>query len=341
MGGRSTYVNCATGKRWLQYREKEGPRERECLLNCLRTNHPHGGVGNHIQLARFRKENRKRQTARLIIDVSECVERKQVEIHFYLTLTGHFECSYGDLEHSEANHASLSENGRKTIEGDLRLPLANSHTTIVQKMVSDRQGGNVLEYCLCYVEEVLKAKKLEERNPLLNLSGIIYGWFQKPMCHLNMGKLMDAQERHITNHKCRDSGVLVSLKKVVPPSACFDWRCWFRADLPFFPGGHDFEISALILRHGSPNLTHPEYPVTPEGALSSCLESSPGVVTAQDASSQSHITLAQATVLRVTELELTTTVVGTDPVVNLRLKSLKHVLELPRKVQHTAVQEPT
>ncbi|KAG8327119.1 hypothetical protein J6590_026453 [Homalodisca vitripennis] len=27
---------------------------------------------------------------------------------------------------------------------------------------------------------------------------------QKPMCHLN---LMDVQERHITNRKCRDSGV--------------------------------------------------------------------------------------------------------------------------------------
>ncbi|KAG8250511.1 hypothetical protein J6590_100116 [Homalodisca vitripennis] len=30
---------------------------------------------------------------------------------------------------------------------------------------------------------------------------------QKPMCHLNLGNLMDIQERHITNRKCRNSGV--------------------------------------------------------------------------------------------------------------------------------------
>ncbi|KAG8334020.1 hypothetical protein J6590_098739 [Homalodisca vitripennis] len=31
---------------------------------------------------------------------------------------------------------------------------------------------------------------------------------QKPMCHSNLGNLMDVQERHIANRKCRDSGVL-------------------------------------------------------------------------------------------------------------------------------------
>ncbi|KAG8288476.1 hypothetical protein J6590_016599 [Homalodisca vitripennis] len=60
---------------------------------------------------------------------------------------------------------------------------------------------------------------------------------------------MDIQEWHITNRKCRDSGVqgqfnrssllremtvLASLNKDVPPPACFDWRGWFRAGLPFF-----------------------------------------------------------------------------------------------------------
>ncbi|KAG8255620.1 hypothetical protein J6590_088243 [Homalodisca vitripennis] len=30
---------------------------------------------------------------------------------------------------------------------------------------------------------------------------------QKPMCHLNLGNLVDVQERHITDRKCRDSGV--------------------------------------------------------------------------------------------------------------------------------------
>ncbi|KAG8305233.1 hypothetical protein J6590_074037, partial [Homalodisca vitripennis] len=78
--------------------------------------------------------------------------------------------------------------------------------------------------------------------------------------HLNLGNLMDVQERHITNCKCRGSGVQgqfgrssllremtvgvcsltsevpASLKKGMPPPACFDWRGWFRAGLPFFRG---------------------------------------------------------------------------------------------------------
>ncbi|KAG8241535.1 hypothetical protein J6590_085027 [Homalodisca vitripennis] len=51
-----------------------------------------------------------------------------------------------------------------------------------------------------------------------------YHWSQqKPMCHSNLGNLMDVQERHITNRKCRDPGVLASLKKGAPPPA-YDWR---------------------------------------------------------------------------------------------------------------------
>ncbi|KAG8287027.1 hypothetical protein J6590_047004 [Homalodisca vitripennis] len=82
----------------------------------------------------------------------------------------------------------------------------------------------------------------------------------------------------------------------VPSPACFDW---FICGLPFFRG----DMTLKLVRPLPPNLTHPEYPATPEAALS-CLESSPGVVTAQDASpehksqgrgSQSHITLAQGT----------------------------------------------
>ncbi|KAG8323527.1 hypothetical protein J6590_001239 [Homalodisca vitripennis] len=84
---------------------------------------------------------------------------------------------------------------------------------------------------------------------------------QKPMCHFNLGKLTDFQERHITNRKYRDSGihgqfdrsillwkmtvgvsgvcsltseVHASLNKGVPPPAYFDWRGWFRVGLPFF-----------------------------------------------------------------------------------------------------------
>ncbi|KAG8272092.1 hypothetical protein J6590_050049 [Homalodisca vitripennis] len=86
------------------------------------------------------------------------------------------------------------------------------------------------------------------------------------------------RERHITNRKCRDSGVqgqfdrssllwevtvgvgrvssltsevLASLNKGVPPPAYFDWRGWFRAGLPFFRGDMTSRCSALILPHGS------------------------------------------------------------------------------------------
>ncbi|KAG8280065.1 hypothetical protein J6590_090539 [Homalodisca vitripennis] len=107
---------------------------------------------------------------------------------------------------------------------------------------------------------------------------------QKPMCHFNLGNLMDVQERHITNRIYRDSGVhgqfdrssllwemtvgvggvhfltsevLANLTKGMPSHAYFDWKGWFRAGLPFF------QRRPLL-----PNLTHPEYPVTPEAAQS-------------------------------------------------------------------------
>ncbi|KAG8262728.1 hypothetical protein J6590_048242 [Homalodisca vitripennis] len=107
---------------------------------------------------------------------------------------------------------------------------------------------------------------------------------QKPMCHFNLGNLMDVQERHITNRICRDFGVqwemtvgiggvcsltsevLANLTKGMPPPAYFDWRGWFRAGLRFFQG--DMRCSTLMdldrRRPLLPNLTYPEYPVTPE-----------------------------------------------------------------------------
>ncbi|KAG8293060.1 hypothetical protein J6590_027167 [Homalodisca vitripennis] len=58
------------------------------------------------------------------------------------------------------------------------------------------------------------------------------------------------------------SEALVNLNKGVPTPAYFDWRGWFRAGLPFFRD--DFEMRWHLL----PNLTHPEYPITPEAAQS-------------------------------------------------------------------------
>ncbi|KAG8262386.1 hypothetical protein J6590_053023 [Homalodisca vitripennis] len=90
---------------------------------------------------------------------------------------------------------------------------------------------------------------------------------QKPMCNLNLGNLVDAQERHITNVNVEILGfmsdsivggvcsptseVLASLNKGVPPPAYFDWRGWFRAGLPFFRRDMTLRCSALILPHGS------------------------------------------------------------------------------------------
>ncbi|KAG8266475.1 hypothetical protein J6590_071428 [Homalodisca vitripennis] len=84
----------------------------------------------------------------------------------------------------------------------------------------------------------------------------------KSKCHLNLGNLMNVQERHITNSKCQDSGVhgqfdrssplweikvLASLSKGVQLPAYFDYRGWFRAGLPFFRG--DMTLSLPPLSH--------------------------------------------------------------------------------------------
>ncbi|KAG8283895.1 hypothetical protein J6590_007913 [Homalodisca vitripennis] len=47
------------------------------------------------------------------------------------------------------------------------------------------------------------------------------------------------------------SEVLANLTKSMPPPSYFDWRGWFRADLPFFQGDITLRCSALILPHGS------------------------------------------------------------------------------------------
>ncbi|KAG8303985.1 hypothetical protein J6590_104950 [Homalodisca vitripennis] len=54
--------------------------------------------------------------------------------------------------------------------------------------------------------------------------------------------------------------VLASLNKGVSPPAYFDLRGWFRAGLPFFWGDMTLRLEAVP----SLNLTHLEYPVTPE-----------------------------------------------------------------------------
>ncbi|KAG8292766.1 hypothetical protein J6590_031745 [Homalodisca vitripennis] len=78
---------------------------------------------------------------------------------------------------------------------------------------------------------------------------------QRPTCHLNLGNFIDVQKRHITNCKCRDSGAQRQLDrsikdscqprhKVVSPTACCDWRGWFRAGFSSFPGDMT-DINAL------------------------------------------------------------------------------------------------
>ncbi|KAG8269563.1 hypothetical protein J6590_104973, partial [Homalodisca vitripennis] len=88
-------------------------------------------------------------------------------------------------------------------------------------------------------------------------AGITSGWLylpQKPMCHFNLGNLMDVQEWHITNRICRNSGFHGQFDRssllwemIV---AYFYWRGWFRAVLPFFQGD-------MTLRCGPYSLTLP------------------------------------------------------------------------------------
>ncbi|KAG8315049.1 hypothetical protein J6590_078952 [Homalodisca vitripennis] len=95
----------------------------------------------------------------------------------------------------------------------------------------------------------------------------------KPMCHLNLGNIMDVKERDRPNVEilgCKGnsislvycgtwllelvgsltSEVLASLNKRLPPPAYFDWRGRFRVGLPFFRRDMT-EISVIILPYGS------------------------------------------------------------------------------------------
>ncbi|KAG8251080.1 hypothetical protein J6590_088162 [Homalodisca vitripennis] len=68
---------------------------------------------------------------------------------------------------------------------------------------------------------------------------------QKTMCHLNMGNLIHVQERHITNRKCRDSGMTVGVGGVC--SLTSEVLLSLNKVPPLLPG----RCSALILSHES------------------------------------------------------------------------------------------
>ncbi|KAG8253717.1 hypothetical protein J6590_029290 [Homalodisca vitripennis] len=137
--------------------------------------------------------------------------------------------------------ASVSAPNVQVMDG---LTIPGGHSLITPPAPACRSGD---------LHEDDQKKYFSEQR--LNPAGITSGWFrhQKLMCHLNLDNPMDVQERHITNRKCRDSGVqgssiyllremtvgvwrevLASLNK--PPSAYFDWRGWFRTGLPFSGG---------------------------------------------------------------------------------------------------------
>ncbi|KAG8268736.1 hypothetical protein J6590_019296 [Homalodisca vitripennis] len=88
------------------------------------------------------------------------------------------------------------------------------------------------------------------------------------MCHLNLGNLMDVQERHITNRKCRDSEYqrfsLVSTR-VCQLLPALTGEAGYELASPSSEG-HGFEISVLFFlmdldrrRLLSPNLLYPSY----------------------------------------------------------------------------------
>ncbi|KAG8337520.1 hypothetical protein J6590_019921, partial [Homalodisca vitripennis] len=106
---------------------------------------------------------------------------------------------------------------------------------------------------------------------------------QKPMCHLYLGKLINVQEWHITNCKCRDSGVhgqfdrcsllwemtvgvggVCSLTSEVLANIDIEL---LQSSPPLLLGRHKFEINFDRRRPLPPNLTHPEYPVTLEAKV--------------------------------------------------------------------------
>ncbi|KAG8296203.1 hypothetical protein J6590_062111 [Homalodisca vitripennis] len=60
-------------------------------------------------------------------------------------------------------------------------------------------------------------------------------WAQKPMCHLNLGNLMDVQERHINNRKL--SKVLASLNiRVSHPLPALNGEAGSELSSPSFEG---------------------------------------------------------------------------------------------------------
>ncbi|KAG8265505.1 Major facilitator super domain-containing protein 1 [Homalodisca vitripennis] len=87
------------------------------------------------------------------------------------------------------------------------------------------------------------------------------------MCHLNLDNLMDVQELHITNRKCRDSGSNAgddcwSLVGFVPYQRFLLASTRVCHPLPALTGearGGPYPLP--------PNLIHPEYPITPKAAL--------------------------------------------------------------------------
>ncbi|KAG8242371.1 hypothetical protein J6590_067406 [Homalodisca vitripennis] len=87
-------------------------------------------------------------------------------------------------------------------------------------------------------------------SPVYRISGSTI-WARvklRPMCQLNLDKIMDVQDQHVTNRTL--SEVLASLNKGLPPPACFDWRGWFRAGLPFFWGDLTLRLHGVFLLIG-------------------------------------------------------------------------------------------
>ncbi|KAG8330216.1 PRP40 pre-mRNA processing factor 40, variant 2 [Homalodisca vitripennis] len=117
-----------------------------------------------------------------------------------------------------------------------------------KKRSRSRSGGNSNESKISFFQR--RSSPSRDHFWLVYTFQLNPHWVQqKPLCHLNLGNLMDVQERNITNRKCQDSeckgnsivGGVCSLTSEVLASlnkapACFDWRGRFRAGLPFFRG---------------------------------------------------------------------------------------------------------
>ncbi|KAG8310914.1 hypothetical protein J6590_054238 [Homalodisca vitripennis] len=168
---------------------------------------------------------------------------------------------YGSWQRSDVGYTTevrafipVSPSGElatRSVDNSLKLKNINLIKEVyyykIDVSLSYQFNGDVV----CDNSSVKCGSKWFKSTPLPETFVIVKDGKKKTMCHLNLGNLMDFQERHITNYEVRGSGVqgqfnrasfpkyqrfLLASTRVCHPLDCFDWSGWFRVGLPFFQG---------------------------------------------------------------------------------------------------------